>query len=390
MAKATKLGLNAAWAMAVGGMIGGGMFATLGLMLNVAGQSAWMSFIAAGLLAYATGHSYAQLTTSWDVGGGLYRFLERLDRPSAATVAVIALIAAYVLSTAVYAYTFGAYVAEIAQGLSWLAPTLAVSSILAVALVNLAGTAQASIVEVISVWVKLAILVGVAAVGFAQFDAAPFVPETFDWSQANSVLLGAATVFMAFQGFQLLSYDYADLQDRRSTLPRAFGWAVLTTTLAYVFVTVGGVLLVGVDTIVEHQEIALVYIGQQAFGRFGFYLTIAAAGLATITAINATLFATARLARDAAQDGRLPGFSGSKDSMSLRPFIIGLSAIAIVLAVIGGLDNLIRLASFLFIAVFGGVNFIAYRQCIPGRWISLAGLLGCILFIALLASRHLS
>jgi len=57
--------------MAVGGMIGGGMFATLGRMLEIAGPAAWISFILAGAVAYATAHSYAALTKA--PGSGPFR-----------------------------------------------------------------------------------------------------------------------------------------------------------------------------------------------------------------------------------------------------------------------------------------------------------------------------
>ena len=56
-----KLGFNATWAMAVGGMIGGGIFSTLGVVVGIAGSLAWLSFVAAGLIALAAGYSYVKL-----------------------------------------------------------------------------------------------------------------------------------------------------------------------------------------------------------------------------------------------------------------------------------------------------------------------------------------
>jgi hypothetical protein len=43
-----KLGFNATWSMAVGGMVGGGIFSTLGVVIGIAGAWAWLSFVAAG------------------------------------------------------------------------------------------------------------------------------------------------------------------------------------------------------------------------------------------------------------------------------------------------------------------------------------------------------
>lgn len=40
--------------MAVGGMVGGGIFSTLGVVVGIAGAWAWLSFAAAGLIALAS------------------------------------------------------------------------------------------------------------------------------------------------------------------------------------------------------------------------------------------------------------------------------------------------------------------------------------------------
>ena len=59
-----KLGFAAVWAVAVGGMVGGGIFSTLGVVIANSGQWAALSFVLGGLVAYATGHSLAALTVA--------------------------------------------------------------------------------------------------------------------------------------------------------------------------------------------------------------------------------------------------------------------------------------------------------------------------------------
>ena len=44
----TLFWLYPAWVLAVGGMIGGGIFSTLGVVIEVAGPRAWLSFLVAG------------------------------------------------------------------------------------------------------------------------------------------------------------------------------------------------------------------------------------------------------------------------------------------------------------------------------------------------------
>jgi len=51
------IGFNGKWSMGVGGMIGGGIFSTLGVVGGIAGAGAWLSFTAAGLIALAAAFS---------------------------------------------------------------------------------------------------------------------------------------------------------------------------------------------------------------------------------------------------------------------------------------------------------------------------------------------
>ena len=68
-----KLRLRDAVAMAVGGMIGGGIFSVLGVTVALAGHLAVGSFIIGGAIAMVTAHSFAALSaraaTSTSCGG---------------------------------------------------------------------------------------------------------------------------------------------------------------------------------------------------------------------------------------------------------------------------------------------------------------------------------
>ena len=112
------------------------------------------------------------------------------------------------------------------------------------------------------------------------------------------------------------------------------------------------------------------------------------AGLATITAINATLFANARLARMVAREGNVALLGADRAPAGLSTYLIVLSVPALVLAMFGGLEQLIRWASFLFLVVFAGVNWIAIRQGVGSRLLAMMGMVGTIGFaLALLLAR---
>ncbi len=158
--KSAKLTLAGSCSLGVGGMIGGGIFSTLGVVIAVAGQWAWASFLIGGLIALATGHSMAALTVSSDKSGGIYRYLRDLGWDRIARVSAWVLILGYTLTVAVYAYTFGSYLANAVGGPAWMAQAMAAAAILLLAAVNVRSVGQAAGIEIAIVWGKLIILAG--------------------------------------------------------------------------------------------------------------------------------------------------------------------------------------------------------------------------------------
>jgi|GEM_PF-3234303 len=107
------MSFNATWSMAVGGMVGGGIFSVLGVIISIAGQWAWLSFVLAGLIALISVHSYSQLSLKNQKSGGAFTFLSEINHKGFAGSLSWILIIGYILTMSVYAFTFGHYVAEL-------------------------------------------------------------------------------------------------------------------------------------------------------------------------------------------------------------------------------------------------------------------------------------
>lgn len=374
--------------MAVGGMIGGGIFATLGVVIQVAGEWAWVSFLIGGLIALATGHSYAALTVESGKPGGIYRFLREQNHDRAARWAAWILILGYTLTVSVYAFTFGAYAANAVGGPHWMPQAMAIASIIVLAGVNLLGVGEASALEIVAVWGKLAILAGLAIFGLAQWDSSQLsIGDQPGWIGA---MIGAGTVFMAYEGFQLLAYDYDEMADAETLLPKVMPASIITALVIYIAVALGTPMLIGAEAIIEQREVALAAAGHAALGFIGFIVVTIAAAFSTASAINATLFATARLARSVAEEGEMPNLFARTDSEGVPYFgILIISGTAMVLAVIGGIGELVKSASVVFLIVFALVNAIVIRRSIGRLWIAWIGCLGASFAAAMLLIHKL-
>jgi amino acid transporter len=368
-----KLGFQATWSMAVGGMVGGGIFSTLGVVIGISGRLAWLSFVAAGLIAMLAGYSYAGLAKRFGEGGGAFTFLREIDAYSFAGSLAWILIVGYVLTNAVYAFTFGEYVNHV-LGLGPLGARAAAVIILLVFIgVNLLGTGEAGGVEVFLVWFKLAVLMGLAGVGIARWNPELLSRGVPDATVPDAVF-GAAAVFMAYEGFQLLTYDYEDIRDADRTLPRAILSAIAVVIFVYVAVALGTAMLIGADQIVANQEVALSIAGQNAFGTAGLVVVTIAAAFSTGSAINATLFATARLSHDVARAGELPSVVEHRNREGVPDrAVITLGLLAALFASIGSLSSLVESASLAFLFTFCVVCAVAYRERVGSRWLTGAG-----------------
>lgn len=362
MTNNSGLSFNGAWSMAVGGMIGGGIFSTLGVVVGISGSLAWLSFLSAGLIALASGYSYAKLAIHYDEGGGAFTYLRKIKVNQFAGSLAWVLILGYVLTNAVYAFTFGQYLGYLVDLGPWFPRATGVGIMALFIGLNLRGVGDAGRVEIILVWVKLIVLVGLASWGIAKWDI-PMMSQGVSDTGFSAALFGAASVFMAYEGFQLLSYDYSDIQSVKKNLLRVMLSAIAVVSLVYMMVAVGTVMLIGADQVVQHKEVALAIAGQQVLGTTGLVIVTIAAAFSTGSAINATLFATARLAYKVAQDGELPATLHQKNQAGVPDrSVIWLGVTAAILAAVGTLTTLVEAASLAFLFTFSVVCGLAFHQ----------------------------
>jgi amino acid transporter len=334
-----------------------------------------VSFLVAGLIALAAGYSYVKLAGHYGEGGGAFTFLREINAEGFAGSLSWVLIIGYVLTNAVYAFTFGRYLGHVVGLGPWF-PRAAAVGIMAIFIgLNLKGVGEAGGVEVFLVWFKLAVLVALAAWGLSRWDL-PMLSQGMPDAGLAAAIFGASAVFMAYEGFQLLTYDYEDISQPKRTLPRAVLSAIVLVTILYVGITLGTAMLIGADQVAVHGEVALAVAGQELAGFAGLVVVTVAAAFSTGSAINSTLFATARLASEVAEDGELPAVVDHRNRAGVPDrAVFGLGLLAAILAVLGGLSSLVEAASLAFLFTFTVVCGLAFRSRIGVRFVTCPGAL---------------
>lgn len=375
------LGLREASAMAIGGMIGGGIFSVLGVTIDLAGHLAFAAFLIGGAIAALTAHAYARLALRSARSGGPFTFLREEGHPGAAALVAWLLIVGYVFALAVYAFTFGHYLAHVIGAPGAVADLAAVAVLGGFVAVNVRGVTTSGLVEDVVVVTKLAVLGGIAAVGLGMFSTNRLSP--LDNEGLAGVFLGAAVIFVAYEGFELLPYDYDDIEQPRRTLPRALYLSVAVVTLVYVAVTLASQMLLPDATITAEKEVAFAIVGEKALGGFGLWAATVGAVFSTSSAINATLFSTARLVRDVSAAAELPAALGRERDGIPVGAILWIALLGAGFALLPGVTEIVSFGSLTFLLVFALINLLHARHTArPGWDRSLAYLGGALCCVA--------
>jgi len=203
------------------------------------------------------------------------------------------------------------------------------------------------------------ILAVISTIGFFHFTSSRFTPLANNG--ISNILIGATTIFVAYEGFELLSYDYDDLENPKRNMRRALYISVLTVIAVYVIVTIGSQLLLDDATIVSQKEVAFASVGQSALGIFGKWLATFAALLATCSAINATLFSSARQMHEISTKKELPAvFEKSHHDIPINSLAL-LSIFSAGFSLLPGITELLTFGSAIFLLVFAITNFLAFK-----------------------------
>lgn len=388
-----KIGLPEAVSIAVGGMVGGGIFAVLGVVAAGAGTAAWIAFALSGVVALSAGYSFVRLNTLCEELRSPIGQIEEISESSQLAGLIGWLLTfGYVGTMAMYAFAFGSYLAElVAIHHVFTFPARPLFSVGGVALfggLNLLGAHASGKTEDALVAGKIAILAVFAVGGLYYGTVNNTIASGFD-AISVSALTAAAIAFVAFEGWELLMFDQESIRNPSETVRKAIYISLVGTTVLYTLVAIVTTNLVPLSTIKDNPETALAIAAKPLLGQVGFTLIAVAAVISTASALNATLFSASRLSaqisRTTAGDSRPPRestatdggreFSGySKSTPTHRSSgatsdttppvrtIVVIGMLTAIFTLYGSLNSITSFASGAFMTIFGIVSGLAFTQ----------------------------
>jgi len=355
------IGILATASIGIGGMVGGGIFAVLGTAVSLARGGTPVAFLLAGIVAALTGYCYSKLSVRYPASGGTVVFIDRAFGVDIWTGAGnLVLYLSYLVTISLYACAFGAYAATFfgVENPLWNHGLISIAILLPMML-NLLSAQWVSRLETWIVVFKLVLLIIVVAAGFGSVDARAFSLD--QWASPGILVAGGMVIFVAYEGFELIANAGEDVRDPATTLPRAYLLAIGSVIALYLLVAVVTVGSLTVDQIAKSKDYALAAAARPSMGQAGFVLVSVSALMATLSAINATIYGNARLGYMLAKDGELPDFLERKTWSRPVAGVMATSIASLLLANTIDLDSIAMMASGGFLLIFTIVNLACLR-----------------------------
>jgi amino acid transporter len=388
-APAAELGLLDATMIGMGAMIGAGIFVLTGLAAEIAGPAAILVFVLNGVVTAFTGLSYAELASAIPKSGGGYAFVREIFADLPSFIMGWMLWFAYMIAGGLYALGFApnflellhvygvtaapGEVSALALPLLPAIPAKVALALVAVALLvglNAVSTAASGSAETIFTVIKVTILLVFVAFGFLSVNAGgqtSFTLQNFDplfpdAKSPASILPAMGLTFIAFEGYDLITTVTEEVENPRENIPKAIFFSLVATVIVYMLVVVVAIGTLGADGLAAAGEagIATAATSFMPTGlpiiQNGGALIVFGAVFSTLTALNAVVIASSRVAFSMGREGQLLERFGTIHHRYGTPFLAILASAVVMLASVvlptksaGNMSSLFFLLSFIIV-----------------------------------------
>ena len=352
------MGLWSVTSIGVGAMIGAGLFALIGIAVDIAGRFAFLAFFIAGLLALLTAYSVSKMAVAIPSKGGPVKYLNAaFGRTMFAGTLNITMWIGYLIVASLYARAFGEYAGallHLPEG-SLLINVFISAIVILFVLINFLGARAVGSSELIIVAIKVFILLGFGIIGITTIKTAN-LPRAEDFDLAKLVL-ASGVVFMSYEGFGLIVNTAEDVKNPKKNLPRALFISVIFVILIYLLVSIAVIGNLSIPNILSAKEYALAEAARPVMGGLGFTIMGIAAMFSTASAINATIYGPVYMLQETAKSKQIPSyFIRKRFHHSSGNALIITGIIIFILANVLNLEAIAETGSLIFLMIYTAIN----------------------------------
>jgi len=382
---ARDLGLSHAGAVVVGTIIGSGIFLVPSEMMQAVGSArlVYLAWVVGGLLSFFGALTYAELGAMKPQAGGEYVYVHDAYGP---------------LAGFLYAWTWfliakPASIATITTGLVRILATfpvfsffsqacishpftvnygqlVAIGATVLVSWLNYTGVRRAGDFQFLFTLLKVAIILGIAAVGFS-YSGGTWANFATQFSGAKGGLAGffAALVaaLWAYDGWNDLNMVAGEIRNPQRNIPLSLIWGVATVGALYILVNAAVQYVLPAAAVAASERPASDAVAL-VLGRAGASLVSAGMALSMLVTLNGTIMSGARVPFAMARDGYFFKTIAEVHPRFRTPWaaIAVQCGLAIALLLLGGsfrqFFSLAIFAEWMFYMIAGSTVFVFRRR----------------------------
>ncbi len=358
-----ELGLFEVTLSGIGIILGAGIYALIGKAAGLAGNSVWLSFAIASLIAIFTGLSYSELSSMFLKASAEYEYVRNAFGKKLAFIIGWLIILSGVIGAATVALGFGGYFSAFFKVA--VLPS-AIVLIVALSFLLFYGIKETARFVVIATLIETAGLVIVIFIGLPYLGKVDYFEISHGWT---GVFQASALLFFAYMGFESIVKLSEETKSPEKTIPKGLMLAIVVSIFLYVTVAVSAVSVMGWERL-STSEAPFADLAFFAFGNDAFILITAIALFATANTVLMMMLGSSRIIYGMADSGTLPAIL-SRIHMSRRtPWIAILvtMAVSILFIFAGDITFVANVVNFTLFVTFLTINaaLISLRYKEPG------------------------
>lgn len=382
------ISLFGATMIGIGAIVGGGILALAGAAYSITGPSAVLAFALNGGIALITALSFSEMASTFPESGGTYTFSKKVLTVQAAfSVGWVVWFASIVAAT-LYALGFASFFAISLHAIllnlldvdaQWILRkwVLAIFAILGTfyfmnnQVRQKSSTGNLSNITKMSVFAIL-IMAGAWALATQDVEVTIKNVQPFFANGAPGLFQAMGYTFIALQGFDLIAAVGGEIKKPEVNIPKAMIFSLsaalaIYLPLLFLFPAVGTIPGSSIFEMASANPDGVVAIAvQQYLGPVGFALVMVAGVFSMLSALQANLYASSRVAFSMAKDRTLPKALASIHQTFGSPsksIMVSAGTIIILILALPDVASAGAASSLIFLISFA----IAHGICILAR-----------------------
>lgn len=354
----------------IGAIIGTGIFVITGTVAaKYAGPAITLSFLLAGIVCVFTALAYAELASSIPAAGGAYVYSYLVFGEVFAWISGCCILIVCTGGASAVAAGWSGYIIGIIHSMGYDLPILltkipaegglinlpAVIISIFISLILLKGTKESATLNATLVILKLAIILLFILAAIPNFKM-ELLTDNFMPFGFSGVATGAATVFIAYAGFDTVAMAAEECKNPKRDLPIGIIGSLVLCALLYIIVS--GLLVGNARYDLLNNAEPMAYALRINGSNIGGTLVAVGAVVGMTTVLMMQIFGQSRVIFSMSRDGMLPKFFGKLHPKYDTPFIsilitgacVALCSGFLPITTMSNLSSMATLATFMFVS----------------------------------------